>query len=48
MRIQEPSASLRDLAGKARLMITEHDDGDQYQGHRALIALLNEVVALCG
>ncbi|SFT24755.1 hypothetical protein [Methylobacterium sp. yr668] len=46
--IQEPSTSLGDLAAKARLMIAEHDDGDRYQGHRALIALLNEVVALCG
>lgn len=46
--IQEPSVSLRDLAGKARLMIAEHDDGDQYQGHRALIALLRELVTLCG
>ncbi len=46
--IQEPSQGLRDLAAKARLMIAEHDDGDKYQGHRALIALLNEVVALCG
>lgn len=46
--IREPSQGPRDLAAKARLMIAEHDDGDKYQGHRALIALLNEVVALCG
>lgn len=29
-------------------MIAEHDDGDQFVGHRALIVLLKEVVALCG
>ncbi|ACB23976.1 hypothetical protein [Methylobacterium radiotolerans] len=46
--IQEPSQSLPELAAKARLMIAEHDDGDQFVGHRALIVLLNEVVALCG
>jgi len=45
--IDEPSTCLRDLAGKARLMIAEHDDGDQYLGHRALIALLREEVTLC-
>ncbi|WP_345821018.1 hypothetical protein ABC766_02520 [Methylobacterium fujisawaense] len=46
--IQEPSQSFSDLAAKARLMIAEHDDGDQFVGHRALIVLLKEVVALCG
>ena len=46
--VQEPSQGPRDLAAKARLMIAEHDDGDEFVGHRALIALLHEVVALCG
>ncbi|SDA24972.1 hypothetical protein SAMN02799622_03523 [Methylobacterium sp. UNC378MF] len=46
--VKEPSQSAQDLAAKARLLIAEHDDGDEFVGHRALIALLNEVVALCG